>query len=333
MSNSSNNLGNSFENVFKKNKKIVLAAPIVLLALILGLYFTSSAASPENENVKTVADTTIPSGETKPLSDSKVEVTSDYQMMTAENNKKQNKANSINLSDPNVSSNGSQTYEQPDDKVVSKLNKMLVEMDKSSKKTSSGRSSSSSSSGNSSYSEPRQQPFQTDVLPEKKINYAKESIDDFFASKSEIKKNTSVQQSDSFIYAVIKGDQFGLKNNDRVKLMLAKNTVINGKTFLKNTVIYAQADFQGNRVNFSIRNINQIPMNLKAYDAEDGGLGLHVNQSLAAETSSEVVSDATDELDISAIPLGGTLKKLFKKKQQVPKIDLLNNQKLILKTE
>lgn len=326
MSNSNNNLSTSFENVFKKHKKIVLAIPVVLLGLILGIYYTSAAPMKENQNKENVADTSIPSSETKPLSDSKVEVSSDYEMMTEENQKKQNEADAVDLSDPNVSSSQSSTYEKPDDEVIKKVDKMLGEMNKSSRKSNSTTSNYSRSS-----STPKREVVESESMVEKQSNYSKESLNDFFSSRDKVQTNSTQQQSDPFIYAVIKGDQLGVKNGQRVVLMLAKNTVINGKTFLKNTIIYSQTEFKSSRINFNISSINQIPMNLKAYDAEDGGLGLNVNQSLLVETSSEVASDATDEVDVSGIPLGNTIKKLLKKKQRIPKIDLLNNQKLILK--
>ena len=124
-----------------------------------------------------------------------------------------------------------------------------------------------------------------------------------------------------------------MRNKQRVTLILPKDITIDGKIFKKNTLIYCQASFSGNRVNFTINNINQISVNLKVYDAEDGDLGLNVRESLVAETSSEVVSDAADELDVNGVPLAGTFKKVFKRKQQEPRIDLLNNQKIILKNE
>jgi uncharacterized membrane-anchored protein len=326
MSNSNNNLSTSFENVFKKHKNIVLAIPVVLLGLILGIYYTSAAPTNDNQRTENVVDTSIPSAETKPLSDSKVEVATDYEMMTEENQKKINEADAIDLSDPNVSSNQSSTYEKPDDEVIKKVDKMLVEMNNSSKKNKS-----TSINYNRSNSAPKREVVESESMVDKQSNYAKESLNDFFSSRDKVQTNSTEKQSDPFIYAAIKGDQLGIKNGQRVVLMLAKKTVINGRTFLKNTTIYAQAEFKSSRINFNISSINQIPMSLKAYDAEDGALGLNVNQSLLVETSSEVASDATDEVDVTGIPLGNTIKNLLKKKQRIPKIDLLNNQKLILK--
>ncbi|GAA6774041.1 conjugative transposon protein TraM [Flavobacterium sp. CGRL2] len=156
----------------------------------------------------------------------------------------------------------------------------------------------------------------------------------FFNSKSSNNSagNSKVQQqTEELIYASIKGDHLRLRNNSRVTLILPKETIIDGKVFKKNTLIYAQATFNQNRVNLSINNINQVPLKIKAYDAEDGNLGLQVQRSLVAETGSEVAQDGADEIDVNGVPLGNTIKSLFKRKQQEPKIDLLNNQRLILK--
>lgn len=324
MSNSNSNIATSFETVFKKHKTIILALPILLLALILGLYFTST--SKENATTSNVnnVDTSIPSSERKELSNSKNEVASDYEIMNDEKNKKANEQESVELNDPNLSS----TYEQPDDEVVNKVNKMIVEMDRKAKKKE--RSSNNNYSAPASVRSYKSAPVE-DTYNETPVkgNSSNDNLNSFFSSGSG-KSSITSQSSDTYIYAVIKGDQV-IKNRDRVTLMLTKSSTIRDKIFSKNTVFFATATFQNDRVNLVIFNINQIQVDLKAYDAEDGGIGLHVSQSLLAESSGEAVNDATDELDVSGIPLGGTIKKILKRKQQIPKITLLNNQKIILK--
>ena len=168
----------------------------------------------------------------------------------------------------------------------------------------------------------------------------KESVQDdfgdFFSSSTKSKASaaaSNVQESDPFFYGVIKGDHLGLKNKQRVALMLPKDATINGKVYKKNTVIYAIATFGASRVNLTINNINQVPVSIKAYDAEDGGVGLQVRESLVSETSTEMVSEGADELDLNGVPFGNTIKKILKKKNKEAKIDLLNNQKMILKID
>ena len=58
-----------------------------------------------------------------------------------------------------------------------------------------------------------------------------------------------------------------------------------------------------------------------------------MRESLVSETSTEMVSEGADELDLNGVPFGNTIKKILKKKNKEAKIDLLNNQKMILKID
>ena len=319
-----------FENLFTKNKKVFFALPIVAVALILTLYFTSDTEKETPQDGSNV-DLTLPSAETKELSASKIDDMADFNQMTEDKQKEDSKGAEYDVEGMNPNAvTQTETYQKPDDAVVQKVNKMLGEMDKNQNTYSQAKRAAITKETNS-YKEDR-------VDNSNQKEGVKESFDDFFSSSnrstsSNSNANVVTKKTDPIIYAVIKGDHLGLRNKQRVTLILPKDITIDGKVFKKNTLIYCQASFSGNRVNFTINYINQISVNLKVYDAEDGDLGLNVRESLVAETSSEVVSDAAYELDVNGVPLAGTLKKVFKRKQQEPRIDLLNNQKLILKNE
>lgn len=153
------------------------------------------------------------------------------------------------------------------------------------------------------------------------------SINNFFSSS---KKKAIVKQD--VVYAVIKGDQMGIKNNQRVTLLLPKDVTIDDKLFKKNTIVYAKATFSGTRVNFTVTSINQNPVQLMGYDAQDGGLGLQVTESLIGETTSGVIDQNANDSGLDDIPVvGKTLSTILRKKNREVKIDLLNNQKMILK--
>jgi hypothetical protein len=317
-----------FENAFKKHKNIVLAIPVILLALIFAIYFTSEVPISDSLKTESVADTSIPGADTKPISDSKIKVATDYEMMTDENRNKQNEADAVNLSDINSPRYESPTYEDPDKKVIDKVNEMLVQMEHSSNKKKTTAPSYPVSNAI------KKDPIDASkTIAEENTAYARESFNNFFSSRerNQVKVTSSEEKTDSFIYAAIDGDQFGIEDGQRVNLTLSKNALIKGKLFLKHTDVYAKVSFRRNRVEFYISNINQISMDLKAYDAQDGELGLNVNQSLVSEISSDVVSDAANDVNVGVVPLGNTLKNIFRRKQNVPKVDLLNNQKLILK--
>lgn len=161
-------------------------------------------------------------------------------------------------------------------------------------------------------------------------------MNDFFnnqpsENQSELKKE--IPPSNAFIYASINGNQT-IEKNGRVEVILNKEALIYGKIYSKNTFLYGVAKFGVNRVFLDILNINHIPVDLKAYDAQDGNLGIYIEaESLAAEAFSESTDDITQQINVKGIPVGQTIKSLFRKKKNIQKVTLLNNYKLILKTK
>lgn len=174
---------------------------------------------------------------------------------------------------------------------------------------------------------------------------SKSSFNDFFDGAN-AKKNNSVssdgngsqqiqknQPSDAMIYAVISGDQI-IKNKDRVTMKLTRDALINGEVYKKNTFLYGIAKFTQNRVNLDISNINQKQVSLSAQDAMDGNKGIYIEgESLIAEATNEASEDAVRDINVRGIPVGKTIQRLVSKKQKESKVQLLNNYKIILKTE
>ncbi|WP_289034987.1 conjugative transposon protein TraM [uncultured Flavobacterium sp.] len=170
---------------------------------------------------------------------------------------------------------------------------------------------------------------------------SKSSFDEFFeGANSKTKSSASVNQSsqkplpsDAMIYAVISGDQV-IKNKDRVTLKLTQDALIHGEIYRKNTFIYAIAKFTQNRVNLEISNINQKQVSLIAQDAMDGNTGIYIEgESLVAETANEAAQDGVNNINVKGIPVGRTIQRLVSKKQKESRVQLLNNYKIILKTE
>lgn len=315
-----------FETIFTKNKKIFLLLPVALIFLLVGLYFYTNKSEVNDKQVDKT-DLTLPTATTKELSDNKIDAMNDFDQLNSAKEEEAQKGSALEIENVNpetsTSQNSNTTYQKADDEVVKKVGVMMAEMNK--KPAQSPRQYKNSYSNSSiSKAVPSESSYGND---------SKDSFDDFFSSSNNKKENNNYSNSQEEIttYAVIKGDQLGVRNNQRVTLLLTKETTVNGKTFPKNTVFYATSFFSSNRIILNINNINQIPIVAKAYDAEDGGLGLQVRQSLIAESSKEAISDGTDEVNVSGIPLGNTMKKIFKRKQQDIKVDLLNNQRLIIK--
>jgi hypothetical protein len=148
------------------------------------------------------------------------------------------------------------------------------------------------------------------------------------------KKQTENQNNskNQLIYACIHGDQTIMQNN-RVKMRLIKETIVNGLRFPANTIVYGNATIEPNRLIIKINKINQTEVKLNVFDAEDSNKGLYVmTPNLNAFIKKELKNDALEKnSDFDRIPLGSTLKSLLTKKVKEEKIEILNNYKLIIK--
>ncbi len=197
--------------------------------------------------------------------------------------------------------------------------------------------------GKIQYSLPAKKPVRhqkTNIKTPKKLPspVLKEPIEDikkeqeaFFKANSEPteKSTTTLGKTDPVIYAEVNGNQV-IKNNNRLEMRLAKDATINGFLFKKNTYVYGNTKFKPNRIIVTIKSIDNKPVALEAYDVQDGGLGIYVENSLRAETGSELSRDLSSEIN-EPIPGISTLKKIFRRKTKNIKVTVINKYQLLLK--
>lgn len=179
----------------------------------------------------------------------------------------------------------------------------------------------------------RPSPSKNTVDKTKRKENINSEFESFFTSSPESQNPTTAAatKTEAFIYAVIHGDHT-IKQGERVKLRLTKPATIAGMDFPQNSYVYAFPTFQNNRVLLDINSINHVAVSISAYDTEDSAIGLYVKGAkMVGEITDESSKDAVDDVDVGGVPLGSTIKKVFKKKQETPTVTLLNNTKLILK--
>lgn len=160
----------------------------------------------------------------------------------------------------------------------------------------------------------------------------KEQTDDFFNSHSSDFKEKTVKQNlrtDPEIYAVVFGTQ-EVKNNTRVKMRLSKNAFIDGVLHKRNTIVHGFVSFAEHRVFVNIKHINDIPVNLSVYDAQDYDRGLFTKQNFSKAVSDEIKDEAIDEVPVK-VPFVNTVKTLFKRKGKTDKAIFDNNTMLTFK--
>lgn len=144
--------------------------------------------------------------------------------------------------------------------------------------------------------------------------------------------------------AAVYQDQFVLPG-DEVELILTEEAVHNGKILPRNTIVFALASINKNRVLLQATNINHVPMELHAKDLVDGMTGIRSQRAgeLWTQSSAEMQNDAYRDLAGEATQESGrlargvirTLGDFFRKKKlgKKDKILLVNDHQIILTNE
>tara|TARA_R110002012_G_scaffold281520_2_gene470615 strand:+ start:45 stop:1073 length:1029 start_codon:yes stop_codon:yes gene_type:complete len=112
---------------------------------------------------------------------------------------------------------------------------------------------------------------------------------DYSAPKSK-NNQLSTSLSNLKVSAAIYKDQFILPGK-LVTLILKEELTFNGKSFPKNTFVYAKANIRQSRVLLEIDNVDDFPINLEV-KARNGGVGIYNPQ--AGELLSEFYSDVEE---------------------------------------
>tara|TARA_R110002050_G_scaffold18872_1_gene54725 strand:+ start:2565 stop:3497 length:933 start_codon:yes stop_codon:yes gene_type:complete len=134
----------------------------------------------------------------------------------------------------------------------------------------------------------------------------------------------------SVVLAEVDGGQV-VRTNSRLQLRLLQEIQLDTIIIPKNTLIYGIVSFKPNRTLLKIENIEHIPVNLKAFDLQDGLEGIYVENSFRGEVANEVVDDVLDDINIAGVPQVSGIKKVFQRTNRKIKVAVLNNYKLILK--
>ncbi len=154
----------------------------------------------------------------------------------------------------------------------------------------------------------------------------------FFASSPTSDSRFVAADIPSVVYAVVDGNQV-VRTNSRLRMRLTSTAKINDQWIPKNTVVYGFISFQPNRTLVEVENIDHHPVNLKAFDLQDGSEGIYVENSFRAEATSEVLDDIIQDINIPSVPQISGITKVLRRNNRNVKVTVLNDYKLILKSE
>jgi hypothetical protein len=154
----------------------------------------------------------------------------------------------------------------------------------------------------------------------------------FFASEPSKSELSLAAETDAHIYAAVDGKQV-VKKDYRLRMRLIRKAKIAGRIFPKNTPVFGFIKFQPNRAMVEINNINHQPVELLAFDLQDGNEGIYVENSFQADASQEVLDDVVGDINIPTIPQVSGITKIFRKSNRNVKITITNNYQLLLKPQ
>jgi len=152
----------------------------------------------------------------------------------------------------------------------------------------------------------------------------------FFSSNPNENQIDKIQKTNKTISVIVVGTQT-VQTNYRLNMRLLQDVVIDGIQIPRNTPIYGFVSFQPNRTLITIKNINHLPVKLKAFDLQDGSEGIYIKNNFRGDATQEVVDDVVQDINIAGLPQVSGIKKIFQRNHRKTKVTILNNYQLILK--
>lgn len=151
----------------------------------------------------------------------------------------------------------------------------------------------------------------------------------FFASNPKSKKLKSTIKPNP-LPVMVDGTQT-VKANYRLSMRLLCDAEINEVHIPRYTPVYGFVSFKPNRTLLEIETISHIPVQLKAYDLQDGSEGIYIENSFRADATREVIDDVVQDINIAGVPQVGGIKQLFQRDNRSVKVTVLDNYQLLLK--
>lgn len=152
----------------------------------------------------------------------------------------------------------------------------------------------------------------------------------FYASHPMSMKSATI--SPNVILAGVDGIQT-VKTDYRLRLRLLQDIRINDVLVPRNTRIYGFVGFKANRTLIRIERIDHQPVDLTAYDFEDGSEGIYIKNNFRAEATNEVVDDIVDDINITGVPQIKGVQRIFRRNRRNIRATISDNYLLVLKLD
>lgn len=152
----------------------------------------------------------------------------------------------------------------------------------------------------------------------------------FFASNPKENLEEHLHNTDKQLFVRVDGTQI-IKQHYRLRMRLSKSAQINGVKLVKNTLIYGFVSFKPNRTILNIEHIKGHSVDFEAYDLDDGGKGIYIENSFQEDVRRQVLGDVVDDINVPGVPQVSGIKQLFRRNNRQVKVTVLDNYQLLLK--
>lgn len=173
---------------------------------------------------------------------------------------------------------------------------------------------------------PPKAPIQTPIPPrELKLEHQL-----FFVSDPEVPTFPVESSTDRALLVRVDGTQ-SVRKDFRLRLRLMEDVVFQGRRIPRNTPVYGYVSFQPNRTLLHIAHIDGQPVDLRAFDLEDGNEGIYIENGFRARATQRAVGDAVEDINLAGLPQLKGIKQLFQRDNRTVRVTVMDNYKLILK--
>ncbi|MDG1573298.1 conjugative transposon protein TraM [Robiginitalea sp. M366] len=93
------------------------------------------------------------------------------------------------------------------------------------------------------------------------------------------------------------------------------------------------ASFGSNRLFITLSDLNGHPIEWEAYDLQDGLRGIYLENSFRAEAGNQVLGEVAEDISLPGVPQLRGLKNVFRRRQQNPKVTLLDGHMFVFKSK
>lgn len=151
----------------------------------------------------------------------------------------------------------------------------------------------------------------------------------FFASNPKRNRPDGNLPTAAAAKVYVDGDQT-LRDGQRLDLRLTHDYVVDENRVPGGTRLYGFVKIRPNRVMVELTRLGTTPMDMQAYDAQDGQEGIYVRNHLRGEVVDRSLEEGLGEINVPGVPQFNGIKRIFQRDQRTVKVQISDHYQFFL---